>query len=513
VSDFLPDIALVAESGLDVVRKDPIRAFRCSSEGQKQFLAALSLGEAYARTGNQGGKTLIGATAGVALARGEAAIDGVALPQLPTPCVGAVLIKSKAQGVESVVQAYIQQVGNWPHHVAYSNAGLGYVQTIYVKPRTSQSADHKTWSRINFYSEDSEMPVGLRLDWVHADEPPKEEVWRELRARGRANRRFVRFITATPFKRADWQWLLKDFPESQTGRLHKGRIEVRWTIYDNRALSVEHIRKLEEDWENDPLRDARLRGDYVDTSGAKVFNYRALQQALKRCVPPLYVDEFGVEVFEEPVPGHDYVVPMDPSSGVEGGDRCGMWVVDKHTRRGVARYFGYKTAYELGALGRFYCERYNNGMAIPEMNGGYGEAVVIGLDGWRNVYLGMHEDRLNGQRQNRIGWYTTVSSKGTILNALQRALREESLFIPSADAIDSLMQIDMDETQKLIRYPGQNHEDMILLGLAAHVTEQIPVRKPRESLVKGYTTMSEFIRVSLGLKPREKNHGPIEAWR
>lgn len=513
--DFLPlDIALVAESGLDVVRQDPIGAFRCCSDGQRAFLRALSHGETYARTGNQGGKTLVGATTGVALARGESSIDGIPIPVLATPNVGAVLIKSKAQGVESVVQAYVQQIGDWPHHIAYSNSGLGYVQTLYVKPRSATSTDFKAWSRINFYSEDGELPVGLRLDWVHADEPPKEEVWRELRARGRANRPFVRFITATPFKRSDWFWLQREYPESHTGKLYKGRTEVRWTIYDNKALSREHIRKLEEDWENDPLRDARLLGDYVDTSGSKIFDYKALKGLLADAVNPLYVDDYGVEVYEEPVEGHEYVVPMDPSAGVMGGDRCGMWVVSKTTRRGVARYYGYKTAYELGVLGRYYCERYNNAMAIPEMNGGYGEALVIGLDGWRNIYFGQHEDRVNGQRLNRIGWFTSASSKGTLINALQRALKEGTIYIPSGDALDSLMEIDMDESQKLIRYPGQNHEDMICLGLAAHITEQIPVRAPKIPQVRGYTTMRDVVRLSMGLPVERKATGrPIENWR
>lgn len=516
MSDFLGiDAALAAESGLDRVKSDPIEAFRCSSDGQRAFFRGLSLAETYARTGNHGGKTLAGASAGVALARGRSSIDGIPLPVLTTPNVGAVLIKSKAQGVESAVQAYLQQIGDWPHHVAYSNSGLGYVQTIYVKPEHSRNNDFKSWSRINFFSEDGELPVGLRLDWVHADEPPKEEVWRELRARGRANRPFVRFITATPFKQKDWEWLLKDFPESHTGKVHKGKLEVRWTIYDNKALSEEHIRKLEEDWENDPLRDARLRGDYVDTDGSMVFNFKALNAAMAKTLEPIEVDEFGVEIWEKPIHGHSYVVVMDPSAGVEGGDKCGMWVCDKSSRRCVARMYNYKTAYELGVIGRLYCERYNSAMAVPEMNGGYGEAVIIGLDGWRNMYFGVHEDRVNGQRLNRIGWYTTATSKGTILNALQRALRENSLFIPSADAIASLKQIRMDENQKLARRPGQNHEDMICLGLCAHITEQIPAKKPREEAVPGFMTFRNFVRKSMGLPASSNEHlyRPPEAWR
>ena len=515
------EVGLAAESGLSAGKRDPLAAFRCSSQGQRDFLTHIRDYETYARTGNQGGKTLIGAVAGVAISRGVGEVDGIRLPIVQTPCVGAVLLKSKQQGVESAVKAYLEVIGDWPHHVAYTNSGLGHVGFLYIRPTGHVSDDHKTWSKVMFLSEDGEFPVGLRLDWVHADEPPDEQVWRELRLRGRANRPFIRFITATPLKRADWEWLRKEY-EGCGGIPRNGRVEIRWTIYDNTALSHEHIAGIEQSLENDPLKDARLIGDYIDTSGMCPLDFKTLQEWRKRCVLPVRREpvegakyESQLEVWNEPDKGDEYLVCMDPSAGVEGADRCGLWVVSKRRRAGVARFFGYLSAFDLGCLGRKMCERYNKAMAVPEMNGGFGEALLIGLDGWRNIYYGEHYDKINGTRSNRIGWFTTTTSKGTLITALQRATKMDDFYCPSADAVDSLMALVMDDSQKLVRYPGQNHEDMILLGLGAHITEQVPVRKEAKEKIEAYTPFREVIRRSLGLRAQKnmRKYSVKEAWR
>ena len=520
--DFDPiEVSLAAESGLSRGRNDPLASFRCSSEGQRKFLTLLRDNEVYARTGNQGGKTLVGAVAGVAISRGVGEVDGIRLPIVQTPSVGAVLLKSKQQGVESAVKAYLEVIGDWPHHVAYTNSGLGHVGFLYIRPNGHVSDDHKTWSKVMFLSEDGEFPVGLRLDWVHADEPPNESVWRELRLRGRANRPFIRFITATPLKRQDWEWLRKEY-EGCAESPRSGRVEVRWTIYDNTALSTDHINKIEQDLENDPLKEARLRGDYIDTSGMCPFDFKTLQEWRKRCVPPIRrepVDgaryESQLEVWHDPDATDEYLVCMDPSAGVEGADRCGLWVVSKRRRAGVARFFGYLSAYDLGRLGRKMCEKYNGAMAVPEMNGGFGEALLIGLDGWRNIYYGEHYDKINGTRSNRIGWFTTTTSKGTLITALQRATKMDDFYVPSADAVESLLGIVMDDQQKVVRYAGQNHEDMILIGLGAHITEQVPVRNVRPERTNAYVPFQELIRKSLGLRanPKVRRFSTKEAWR
>lgn len=515
------DIGLIADTGLAQNKLDPLGAFRCSSDGQGHFIRHLRDAECYARTGNQSGKTYVGAAVTVSLMRGLPKLDGIDLPVLNSPAVGALLVKSKQQGVESAVKALKEVIGDHDHHIAYSNAGLGYVGAIYVRPDHSRSKDHKAWSRLIVLSEDSELPVGLRLDFAWADEPPAQVVWRELRKRGRANRPFIRYITATPLKRADWEWLRADFEGAQ-GVVKGGRIEIRWSVYENRALGPEHIRRLEELLEGDPTKDAALRGDYVDTSGLCPFDLKGLQAWESRCRKPARTEIVDgarageyLEIWAEPERGHEYVVTMDPSAGHGSGDRCGLWVVDKHTRMGVARFFGYLTAYNLGVLGRKMCERYNEALAVPEMNGGYGEALVIGLDGYRKIYFGEHLDRVNGTRLNRLGWYTTMTSKGTLVAAMQRAVLADDFTVPSQHAVSSLMAMVMDEDQKLVRPAGQNHEDFICLALGMHLCEQIPVRPEKKEPVWGQATMGDMIRMSMGLPKMRRTNGSMSdmMWR
>ena len=69
------------------------------------------------------------------------------------------------------------------------------------------------------------------------------------------------------------------------------------------------------------------------------------------------------------------------------------------------------------------------------------------------------------------------SSRGVIVSALQRCLLDDSLSIPSVEAVDALMAIRIGDRDKLIRAPHQNWEDMICLGIQSHLLNT--VRKPK----------------------------------
>ena len=111
--------------------------------------------------------------------------------------------------------------------------------------------------------------------------------------------------------------------------------------------------------------------------------------------------------------------------------------------------------------------------------------------------------------------FTTTTSKGTLITALQRATKMDDFYVPSADAVESLLGIVMDDQQKVVRYAGQNHEDMILIGLGAHITEQVPVRNVRPERTNAYVPFQELIRKSLGLRanPKVRRFSTKEAWR
>ncbi len=490
-SDGLSAAILSAEAGLRALAADPVAAFRFKSEAQRRFAKSLSqYREVYLRSGNQAGKTTIGAFCGVALARGKSELDGVALPLLGAPNVGLVLAKGRAMAKESVIKAYRLAVGKWPHHLEKNGNAI---EAIWVKPDRGSSDDWADWSCIRFFVEDGQSLAGMRLDWAHADEPPKEEAWRELRMRGKANRHFVRFITATPLDKREWKWLRDDFKGCDSASGGKdGKVELRMSVFDNKALGQEHLAAIEKDSAG-PLQQAKLFGDYIDLTGTNPFDAAGLKRWAERAIDPLRVEKWttgggaqcDLEVYADLVTDEQYLVVADPSAGIwdEQGehDPCEVVVVSRGVKGRpavVARYNGYIPAYELGRLSTHLARRYAEALLVWERNGGYGEAFHGGTDGYGNVYIEHHHDSLRLPLSERIGWLTTATSRGTVIGALQKAVLEDGLYVPSRAAISSLEDVVLDKRGRIEAGAGSHDEDMIVLGLACHLLETYPLYKP-----------------------------------
>jgi len=489
-----PVAILAAEAGLQKFSEDPLAVFRFTSDAQKAFADALSkFREVYLRSGNQAGKTTVGAYCGVALARGCTELGDVVMPMLGTPNVGLVLAKGRAMAKESVIKAYRNAIGGWPHHVERNG---GAIEAIWVKPNRSKSDDWHEWSCIRFFVEDGQSLAGMRLDWAHGDEPPKEDAWRELRMRGKANRHFVRFITATPLDKKEWKWLRDDFRGCERKDGKDGKIELRMSVYDNKALGPEHIKSIEEDSKG-PLQRAKLYGEYLDLTGTNPFDAIGLKRWLDGCVEGKYETwetragaSIRYEVWDDPDPRESYFVIADPSAGIwdEAGvhDPCEVIVVGRKSKKVVARYNGYIPAFELGRLSRHLAERYNRAMLVWERNSGYGEAFYEGCEMYGNVYVEHHRDSRNLPLAQRLGWLTTATSRGTIIGALQKAIVEDGLLFLSREGVESLSDVVIDRNGRIEAGAGSHDEDMIVLGLACHLLETVPLYEVKRQGSKGF---------------------------
>lgn len=479
---------LLAERGLAELTADPIKAFRFSSKAQENFAKALNqFREVYLRSGSRAGKTTIGARCGVALARGLSKLDGVDLPLLGAPNVGVVLAKGRAMAEESVIKAYRQAVGNWPHHLEKNGNAIA---ALWVKPDSSRSDDWRDWSCIRFFVEGGQSVAGMRLDWAHADEPPDWDMWLELRMRGRANRHFVRFITATPIDKREWKPLREDFRGCEWPRGKDGKVEIRMSVYDNKALGKADLLAMEQESKG-PLQKAKLLGEYVDLTGTNPFDAEGLRRWAERCVPGTAVEglspsgtPYRYEFWEKPEVGNGYLVVADPSAGIEDEahehDPAGIVVVSRSKPYTVVvRYNGYLASRDLGWLSARLAAEYNRALLVWERNSGYGESFFHGLGGYGNVYVEHHHDARGLPLSQRIGWLTTATTRGTIIGALQKAILEDGMVLLSAEAVDSLGSVVLKrDGLRPEAGAGSHDEDMIVLGLAAHLLETMPYRKP-----------------------------------
>jgi hypothetical protein len=480
---FDPRIVLTAEAGLASFKADPVAHFRFKSDAQRRFAGCLTkFREVYLRSGNQAGKTTVGAFCGIALARGFSDLDGVPLPLLGTPNTGVVLAKGRAMAKESVIRKYQEAIGDWPHHIERNGAAI---EAIWVKPNRSKEENWRNWSCIRFFVEGGQSVAGMRLDWAHADEPPDWDMWVELRMRGKANRHFVRFITATPIDKREWRPLRDDFRGCAFPEGRDGKVELTMTVFDNEALSHEHKKAIEQDAKG-PLQRAKLYGEYVDLAGTNPFDQEGLRRWSERAVAgrkEVWTTRSGLtveyEVWADPTPQETYFVIADPSAGIwdEAGlhDPCEVVVVGRRSRTIAARFNGYIPAFELGRFSRMLAERYNRAMLVWERNSGYGEAFYEGCDRYGNVYIEHHRDSLHVPLSQRLGWLTTATTRGTIIGALQRAIIEDGLFFYSREGCESLADVVVDRNGRIEAGAGSHDEDMIVLGLACHLLETLPV--------------------------------------
>lgn len=432
------------------------------------------------------------------------------LPPLRAPNVGVVLMPSFGQSVESVVGALRRALGRWPHHEAKIAGDLGYIGVLYIAtPRCSHDTGRRcsTCSKIHFVSGEGKVPAGFHVDWIHADEPPPEEHWRELRMRSRANAPLYSWISATPLDPRAYRWLQRDF-EGCFGTPRDGKVELAWSLEDNRFLSEAYKRKQIERAKKDPYFRARIFGEYVDVRNLCPFSLGGLQRWLARAETPrpaavVEVVRDGdpmlvlkphprgqIEVFAEPEPDEHYICVADPSSGIRDTAKsdadqprnpAGLNVVGMRSRRHALRFNGYVSATDLGRMARVICDTYNGALFVPEMNGGWGETTLtaFGFD-YSNVYVDVRVSDRTASRARKVGWYQTHSKRGLLIGALQRAVDEDGMDVRSAAAIQNLMAVTTNDDDKIVQGDGRgaHGEDMVTLGVAAYLLEVLPIPGP-----------------------------------
>lgn len=512
---------LTAESGLARIADDPIAAFRFSSEAQRNFARAFhSFREVYMRAGNASGKTYIGAHYFVALMRGVKKLDGVDMPLLGTPVSGLVLAQGREMAKESVIRSVMKAVGKHPHH---EERAANSIVAIWVKPDNMKSDDWRDWSVMRFFVEDGQSVEGMRLDFAWADEPPKWFLWTRLRTRAKANRPFLRAITATPIDILTWRPLRDDYKGCEWPHGRAGKVEIRLTVFDNTALSKEHIRKLREDAARDIYGEAILRGEYVNAVGANPFDKAGLRRWVDRCKPGKQVEgltpggvQYRYETWGERQDGEGYFVVADPSAGIEDSqhehDPSGYWVGTRSIPyRVVERYNGYLSSRDLGWLCAQRAAHYNRAMLCWEHNSGYGESFWEGSGHYSNPYVEFHGDRRHLQLSERIGWLTTATTRGTLIGALQKAILQGGIELYSLEAVESLGSVVLKrDGLRAEAKSGAHDEDMIIGGLYCHLLETVPWYAPEPEA--GSVRLARDLGVRL--KPQsDDEHDPFEvAW-
>jgi hypothetical protein len=209
-------------------------------------------------------------------------------------------------------------------------------------------------------------------------------------------------------------------------------------------------------------------------SGRSVFDLMQLMQLADGDV--LRKEEHGaLWIYEDPLPGREYVLWADPAEGIERDgaaeddrpDYTAWGIIDRETGEDVAvslsRIDPAETARQIDRWGRVY----NNAQAVVERNN-HGHAVLVLLGDERYGYPNLYE-----HDDERPGWLTTSANRTPMLDALDLAIREGA-YVP----IDPRMREQMKSfiitpKGKAEAAPGK-HDDLVTGRAMGNQVRQLP---------------------------------------
>lgn len=196
-----------------------------------------------------------------------------------------------------------------------------------------------------------------------------------------------------------------------------------------------------------------------------------------------WIDSRGgpIKIFQEPIPGHPYVVTCDPNMG--GSDDIAMQVMDNYTGRQVARFKSNvikndEAVWQLYCLGRMY----NWALVSSENNVGQIILVLLEKSNYPKIYITQSESYQNYNRtlKTQLGHKTTVANRQFMIDSAVRAFREDPKTISDYDTICEMESFQLNEhfdkdgnvTRAKQEATGGAHDDLVMAWAAFYIVRQ-----------------------------------------
>ena len=449
--------------------------------------------ELHARGPNKTGKTLTKAAFVLGCLQKRSELDGCQLPQWPGRVEAINLVLDYPQQLLSVKPAYLKLLGNWPARIRNNGDYLDSIHVDHV-----DGAMEKDWSVIYFRTQKNpDTARGARADIVDFDEPPSMFFLQELRKAAHAGRLGIIIIGETPEKRIEWGPIKEDYgdcPRRSIKRVDQDRAEVRWSLdeVESWVLSDEEKARLRRAYKNDPIKDAREHGDYVNAAGTspwgelrtaaliemlakvkepKPTKCRVMQEAIGG--KPATTSEVMVKVFTPPAGVKKAYIDVDPASGAENNrHEAALHVSEWGTGNLLATWAGYLSPFSLGILAAGLSRQYHEADIDIEMKDHWGVNVVRGVTAGRMAHRLCYEQRelSPGNWAKETGFDQNEETKSIIIGCIQDWLDAWNAGIPyaacpSSEVLETLLDAQLDDRGKIIAGEGLAHgHHMILWG-------------------------------------------------
>lgn len=175
-------------------------------------------------------------------------------------------------------------------------------------------------------------------------------------------------------------------------------------------------------------------------------------------VEPLSTTFTGWRIWEMPQDGAQYVAAVDSAKGLIDGDAscCSILKMSVSGMRLklslVAQFHGWINTFEYGDEVFKGAVLYNDALAVIELTGGYGEAVMLRLKKqlcYWNVYRATaKESAAEFSRDARMGVDTNVNTKPFMIAALQQFIKDGMIDLPCIKTIEELANYEQQTESK-----------------------------------------------------------------
>lgn len=196
-----------------------------------------------------------------------------------------------------------------------------------------------------------------------------------------------------------------------------------------------------------------------------------------------------LQVWAPPNIEHRYVIGADVAEGLEHGDYSDASVLDRNTGELVAKWHGHTPPDMFGEVLHNLGTWYNVALIGVESNN-HGISTITELRK-RLRYPRLYRRHVVGEVQDRFtekwGWPTNRQTKPLMIDALDKALRNEEIVVYDRDTIAELRTYVRDEKGQL---HGSPHDDRVMsLAIAVQMLNYQPSGADDLVVVDNYGTL------------------------
>lgn len=184
-----------------------------------------------------------------------------------------------------------------------------------------------------------------------------------------------------------------------------------------------------------------------------------------------------LSIWKYPVDGEEYIVSADPSEGLDGGDPACAQVIARSNFEQVAVWHGYMEPMDFGRALYLLACFYNEATLAVERKDPSGASVLDYLRGvgYPNIYRMQQFDYEIMQQTERVGWITSVHTRGLIIDCLRDVVKSNQIILNDPDTVAEMKTFVRDKKSgKLKAAPGSHDDRVMALAIGCYLHMILP---------------------------------------